>query len=670
MKNVGFPMKISPEVASALQKGFPVVALESTIISHGMPFPKNYETAKEVETVVRSNGAVPATIAILDGIIHIGLQDQDLLKLAKLGLKCRKCSRRDLAACIAEKGNGATTVAGTMYCANLAGIKVFVTGGIGGVHRGAEQTMDISADLNELGKTPVAVVCAGVKSILDIPKTLEYLETQGVNVITVGQDELPAFYIPHSGVKSPQQLDTPLQCAELIYSSNRIGMQSGMVFAVPVPSYQAANNEEITKAIDKSLREVKEKSISGRDITPYLLLRISELTEGRSLTANIALVKNNASVGSKIAVEYSKLMRLSGLPVSGQLLSSTSPPPKTCSSSPQTSSSRSSAVKIPAPVIIGGAMVDVMAFPHNTNGIKIGTSNPGVVKRNFGGVGRNIAEVLGHLRCSPIFITTVGSDSVGNALIQHAKAAGINTQCIQQVDGRRTGTYVAIFDENNDLHAGVCDAAILKNTMDIPFLNRYRDFISSSSIVICDGNITAVSLRYIMNVCNKHNIPLWYEPVSVDKAIKCVENKRLDRVTYISPNEDELFALCEATDCPESSRSLKIKSLKTKVMWLLQAGATNVIVTLGSNGTLVGQQTSEKKIKINHIPTNEVPSSQIENTSGAGDSFVGGCIYGLLHGKDLLESSKIGMCAARAALFSTAPINKDVLRYVKRVSML
>jgi len=308
---LGEMMHFGREVKEALANKLPIVALESTIITHGMPWPQNYHTAVEVENVVRKSGAVPATIAILNGEIHVGLDDANLQQLAKVGLKCKKVSRRDLASVIASKENGGTTVAATMWIAHKAGIDVFVTGGIGGVHRGGELTMDVSADLTELGRTNVCVVCAGVKSILDIPKTLEYLETQGVNVVSFNQDQFPAFFVPDSGTKSPRRLNTAEECAACLHASKQLNLDSGMVVAVPVPAHEAAKYEEIEMATDKALKETVEKKVVGRDITPYLLLRIAELTHGKSLKANIALIKNNAKVGSGIAVELSKMRQVS-----------------------------------------------------------------------------------------------------------------------------------------------------------------------------------------------------------------------------------------------------------------------------------------------------------------------------------------------------------------------
>jgi len=262
-----------------------------------------------VEDVVRSNGAVPATIAILDGVVHVGLDQKQLEKLGTLGAKCRKCSRRDLGLVVSTKGNGATTVAATMYIASMVGIKVFVTGGIGGAHRGVERTLDISADLTELARTRVTVVCAGVKSILDIPKTLEILETAGVPVIGYKASEFPAFFSRKSGSKAPIRLDSTEEIARLIVANEELSMQNGVIVAVPVPEKEAGNHSAIETATKQALKEADERKIQGKDITPFLLDRINQITGGHSLQANVSLVLNNAKIGTKIAVKISQLKR-------------------------------------------------------------------------------------------------------------------------------------------------------------------------------------------------------------------------------------------------------------------------------------------------------------------------------------------------------------------------
>ena len=293
----------SNEVQEAMATGKPIVALESTIISHGMPYPQNVQTAREVEQIVRDNGAVPATIALIDGKIKIGLSDEELEMFGN-SQGVAKASRRDLAYLLATKQLGATTVATTMICAALAGIKIFVTGGIGGVHRGAETTMDISADLEELAQTDVAVICAGAKSILDLGLTLEYLETNGVPVIGYGTDVLPAFFTRESDFGLNIRVDNPETVADILRVKWDLGLKGGAVIANPIPEADAMDKSFIDGIINKALKEAEEQNIAGKDVTPFMLGKVKDLTEGRSLEANIALVKNNAVIGSQIAVAY------------------------------------------------------------------------------------------------------------------------------------------------------------------------------------------------------------------------------------------------------------------------------------------------------------------------------------------------------------------------------
>lgn len=297
---------IHPEVAKALSEGRPVVALESTIISHGMPYPQNVETAREVENIIRGKGVVPATIAILKGRIKVGLTDEELEYLGN-AKEVAKASRRDIPFIVSMGKDGATTVAATMICADLAGIKIFVTGGIGGVHRNAQETFDISADLTELGQTSVAVICAGAKSILDIGLTLEHLETLGVPVIGYQTKELPAFYTRKSGFNVDYRVDDAKTIAESIDAKWSLGLKGGVVIANPIPEAYQMDFDTITSAIETALKEADAKDIKGKEATPFLLAKVKELTGGDSLDSNIQLVYNNARLGAEIALEYSKL---------------------------------------------------------------------------------------------------------------------------------------------------------------------------------------------------------------------------------------------------------------------------------------------------------------------------------------------------------------------------
>lgn len=301
-----YKFKINKEVINALKSGKPVVALESTIISHGMPYPKNVETAMRVEKTIREEGAIPATIGIIDGVPIIGMSEEEIELFGKTkGIK--KVSRRDLPIVISSKMWGATTVAATMILANKAGIEVFVTGGVGGVHRGAQQTFDISTDLQELANTNVTVVCAGAKAILDLPLTMEYLETLGVPVLGYKTDFLPDFYTPNSGLKLEYRVNSPKEVANIIHTKRIMNLNGGILVTNPIPEKYAIDKNEINQAIEKAIVMMNNNNIHGKESTPYLLKTITELTKGKSLESNIELVLNNARIGAKIAVEYAKL---------------------------------------------------------------------------------------------------------------------------------------------------------------------------------------------------------------------------------------------------------------------------------------------------------------------------------------------------------------------------
>ena len=299
-------LEVSPRIREALDNNRPVVTLESTIISHGMPYPRNVETALKVEEVVRSCGAEPATVAVIGGKLKVGISEEEIAHLGKKGLGVIKASRRDLPVLCARGEDGATTVAATMILSALAGVQVFATGGVGGVHRGAETTMDISADLEELAETPVMVVCAGAKSILDLGLTLEYLETKGVTVLGYQTEELPAFYTRKSGFKVDYRMDTPEEIAAAFSAKEDLGLRGGMLVTNPIPEQYAMDHDYISRTIEDACAEAAQKGVKGKELTPFLLDRIQQITAGKSLEANIELVYNNARLASRIAVELCK----------------------------------------------------------------------------------------------------------------------------------------------------------------------------------------------------------------------------------------------------------------------------------------------------------------------------------------------------------------------------
>lgn len=306
-QNLNQYLDVAPEVAEAIKAGKPVVALESTIISHGMPYPQNVETALNVEKIIRDNGAIPATTAIINGRLKAGLSKDEIEYLGKKGLEVTKVSRRDIPVIVARKMDGASTVATTMIIAAMAGIKIFATGGVGGVHRGAQQTFDISADLDELSQTPVTVVCAGAKAILDLPLTLEYLETKGVTVLGYQTEELPAFYTRKSGLKVDYRVDSPKELAATIKAKHDLGMKGGLLVTNPIPEEYSMDSEAINKAINEAIEEAKANHIHGKETTPFLLAKVKDITGGDSLDSNIQLVYNNAKLAAETAVELSNM---------------------------------------------------------------------------------------------------------------------------------------------------------------------------------------------------------------------------------------------------------------------------------------------------------------------------------------------------------------------------
>ncbi|CAG8529237.1 1306_t:CDS:10 [Cetraspora pellucida] len=700
----------SPEVSEALNAKKPVVALESTIICHGMPYPQNFETALTVENIVRENGSIPATIAILDGKINVGLTSSGLEKLAKMGQQAVKVSRRDLALTISQGLTGATTVAGTMAIAHRAGIKIFVTGGIGGVHRDGENTMDVSADLTELGRTPVTVVCAGVKSILDIEKTLEYLETQGVTVATFGDSaDFPAFFTPKSGFKSPSNLPTIRECAALINANTNLELNSGILIAVPIPENEAAEAKEVHNAIESSLKGIANKGIRGKDITPYLLKRVNDITRGRSLKSNIALIKNNAMVGSQIAKCLAEL-GYSSKNMKEELIE------KADSSSL---------------LIIGGSSMDITSTLNpieSKNHSFYHTSSPGFVKQSAGGVGRNIAETAHKLSANPLLISAVGNDLAGCWLIENMKKIGMDTKGIEVVENQKTAIYNAINDPYGQLVCAVADM----NIFDSISSENVTKFIESNKpkLVCFDGNISVECMKTILDICDKNKISTFFEPTSVPKSFKILKDQLLfskllttHALTYITPNIYELKAMyyeaekygyfnfdnhlwfqkLDELNIGQKFRTdvERIITKHPKLLFLQNDGILvqvvnflpylpNIIVKLGENGILMAQALDELKSNFETKQDNKIefvipkrqkkggtrfryfepilldPQKHI-NSSGAGDSFVGALISGLmLHSDSNIDkvidiAQKVAVMTLQSHNSVSEHINSDLL---------
>ncbi|XP_047452891.1 pseudouridine-5'-phosphate glycosidase isoform X2 [Mugil cephalus] len=513
--------RVHPSVSQALAENKPVVALESTIITHGMPYPHNLSTAKEVEAIVRAEGATPATVGVIDGEVRVGLSPEELDHLAQCKSSL-KVSRRDLPYVISKGLSGGTTVSGTMIAAHRAGIPVFVTGGIGGVHRDGENSLDISADLTELGRTPIAVVSAGVKSILDIGRTLEFLETQGVCVATYGASKnFPAFFSPQSGFASAYNVCDPEEAAKLIESTLTLGLQSGVLLAVPIPEEQAAAGRQIEEAIQAAVTEASDKGVTGRDVTPFILQKVNELTQGKSLQANIALIHNNAKVGSQIACALSKQKN-------ERILKSRSHPPGKLSADSQ-----------PDIIVVGGTNVDFIA-KGKTKTLHFGHTNPGSVCQSFGGVGRNIADSLSRLRQTPLFISAVGTDTNSDAVLNYCKH--MNTSAVARLEDQSTATYCAVITESGELSLGLGDMDIHRHITE-HYVSQFEKQLSSATLVCLDGNIPVSTINYVCSVAKNHNVNVWYEPTSVEKVGKPFLSDAWKSLSYSSPNLAELCTM-------------------------------------------------------------------------------------------------------------------------------
>nr|XP_023654010.1 pseudouridine-metabolizing bifunctional protein C1861.05-like isoform X2 [Paramormyrops kingsleyae] len=541
-----------------------------------------------------------------------------------------------------------------MIAAHRVGISVFVTGGIGGVHRNGESTMDISADLTELGRTPIAVVSAGVKSILDIGRTLEFLETHGVCVATFGRSRhFPAFFTPHSGFASPYNVANSQEAAELIDSASCLGLQSGLLVAVPIPKEHAAQGQEIEDAVQAAMKEASMKDIRGKDVTPFILQRVSELTQGRSLQANMALILNNAKVGSQIACALSDLRRRRRAPEIPPPQKERPPPPQ------------------PQSVVIGGVNVDFITKAKSEK-LLLGQTNPGSVFQSFGGVGRNIADCLSRLGDAPLFISAVGTDSHSDAFLGYCKH--MNTSAVAKLREQRTATYCVMITKTGELSMGLGDMDIHQQ-ITTQYVSHFEEELSSAQLVVLDGNIPVSTVCYVCSVAKKHAVPVWFEPTDVDKAIKPFLSESWKALTYTSPNLMELCAMNQALglltpDVLPKTRDEVLHCAASLSRPLLEH-LRCVVVTLGSLGVLLCGEHEEGGVRVQpgirsalrkgrlcavHYPAVSIPPEDIVNVSGAGDSLAAGLIAGILQGQDADICVRMGLLAARLSLSSPHPV--------------
>ncbi|XP_053834178.1 uncharacterized protein LOC128807680 isoform X2 [Vidua macroura] len=604
-------VRIHPSVQEALVEGRPVVALESTIITHGMAHPLNLSMAREVEEIVRTNGAVPATVGILRGQIHVGLTDEELEFLAS-SKNAVKVSRRDFPFVLSQGLSGGTTVSGTMIAAHKAGIPVFVTGGIGGVHRDGENTLDVSADLTELGRTPVAVVSAGAKSILDIGRTLEYLETQGVCVAAFGESrEFPAFFSRQSGFQAPYHVRDEEEAAKLIDSALGLGLSSGVLIAVPCPQVRAAEGQAIEEAIQQALSQARSKGITGKEVTPFLLQKLTELTDGKSLDSNLALIQNNARVGSCIAVALSKLQkaRRKG-----------SQPGRRDMTTPQ-------------PVVIGGINVDFIAKAQNAEILGVGQTNAGRVRRTFGGVGRNLADCLSRLGQAPLLLSAVGKDEHLESVLHYCHHM------------------VSQFKEN------LCQAPLVCIDGNVP--------LSTIQYVCQLAREHQLAVCYEPTDENKASKPFlsdsWKALTYISPNLQ--ELRAINR-TLGNPLPAELPSRLE--DVVQAAVALACPLLAHLHCVVVTLGAHGILLcgkSLGGNISLypgAHDQAAAARLCAAHYPAIPISREEIVNVSGAGDSLMAGILAGMLAKHDTGTCVRMGLLAASLSLRSYEPISSEI----------
>ncbi|XP_035686031.1 pseudouridine-metabolizing bifunctional protein C1861.05-like [Branchiostoma floridae] len=659
-------IKILPEVRKALANGEPVVALESTVITHGMPYPHNIRTAQRVVQIVREHRATPATIAIINGKLRIGLKEDELEWLAKTEDPVLKTSRRDLSMVVSKGWSGGTTVAATMIAANKAGIPVFVTGGIGGVHRGGHSTLDVSADLTELGRTPIAVVSAGVKSILDISRTLEYLETQGVSVMTYGNTtDFPAFFTQKSGFHSPYNVTSPEEAAEVIDNHFSLGLDSGLLIAVPIPEQHAA--QKVEDAIQRAVQQASEEGVRGDKVTPYILGKVDELTQGKSLAANIALMENNAAVGSQLAwaLSHRRRKHYHNLPTSN--LQAKSPLTDVV-------------IKSNKPVVVGASVVDFVAKTKDPEVKLGGMTNPGTLTQSFGGVGRNIADCMSRLGAMPLLVSAVGNDP--HAASFYIYSAHMDVSGVSQLEDQRTATYCAVLNGEGELVLGVGDMDI-NDQISPNLVSKFASAIELAPFVCVDGNVPEETVSYILKLCHYLQVPAWYEPTCVLKSSKPFRSDAWKNITYLSPNLTELRAIYrmvtghEEPLVPEEDPTLsqRLQEAVFLVRPLLEY-LHCVIVTLSRDGVLVCRNTEQqssfpvgkgnntiKKTMLTavHYPVFPKTEQQVINVSGAGDCLSAGMMHGMLQGLPPDICIKQGLLAAynSTQTHSAVPSNID-----------
>ncbi|GAA5922392.1 pseudouridine-5'-phosphate glycosidase family protein [Sporobolomyces koalae] len=701
------PIDLSPEVQQAQAEGRPIVALESTLITHGLPPPHSSSLPNECEKILRDQGVTPATVAILEGRIKVGVTSKDLDLLAEKGWSARqgdkavkdrlwKVGRRELGAALVKGLDGGTTVSGTMAVAHLAGIKIFSTGGIGGVHRGAETSFDISSDLISLSDTPVAVVCAGSKSILDIGLTLEYLEAHAVPVAGFKTDHWPAFYTAESGFKAPMRLDSALDVARTIRITEQLELPSALLLGNPIPESYHAVGQELQEAVVIAVAESVENGMSkkGKEVTPWLLQRVAELTQGKSLDSNKELIRNNVRVGGQIAIEYAKLLREESATQSPFMPSQTRLQSEPSAAPPAPQFDISTPSPVTALAVVGSLAVDITMHPFSTSPLQ--TTAPGSVSLTLGGVAGNVSRACHSLLKDDqtLLIAPIGRDLLGTVAETGLRDKGMRTDGLIRVEPEkdsRTATCGYLVDEKGELIGGVADMKIAREVEAEHVVAKLRQ--ASPRFVAFDGNISPETMAQVLAHCEQSGIPTFFEPTSNANSLKLLTALQqpaltsLPRsehafVTYSTPNIHELQTLFQSVAFSESEVleagswfdgitvsadqiSLRLPS------WVVADGVAQMAIRLlpivgtlfvksGSKGVLVVQRVSgvdavaqwkqlrpvkgtavisssttpSEAVVLRHYDALTLDEKEIGTVTGAGDSLAGAILAAMVSNLD------------------------------------
>uniref|UniRef100_A0A1I8AZC9 PfkB domain-containing protein n=1 Tax=Meloidogyne hapla TaxID=6305 RepID=A0A1I8AZC9_MELHA len=615
---------IGQEVQNALNEKKPIVALESALITNGLEYPINIKVAKKLQEIIRNNGAVPATITILDGKIRVGIDNKELERIAEPNNQ--KCSLRDLANCLIQKKIGGTTVAATMWIANKAGIKIFSTGGIGGVHRGA---LDISADLVELGRCPVAVVCAGVKSILDIGKTLEFLETQGVNVLVHNKKpNFPGFFIPQTEFIAPHCTESMEEISDIIVCSQQLGLQKGILIACPIPIENKERSDFVEKAINQALNEANSKNIFGKEVTPFLLQRVAELSGGESVILNISLLENNAKIAAQLANLYdNKIKNINNMEDKRKAFSIFFPSNQLNFQKEYSFKSEIKNKKRPLVICIGGSIVDIEVLKkenlNNSPKIDISSYLPSNIIQRAGGVARNHAEALARLGIDVVLLSAFGTDLEG----QPDLGANFLLKKLEKL-------------KNLGIQQGYISADEIISQINCEYIDKMSNLFDSADFLLIDANLTSEAIKRIHYWAKQLNTKIWLEPTNslkIPKIFDALGDWPLTKIDIFSPNLNELRSFSdyfsqrvgknEAKECKDfiynleenlSTPTINSSTLNNIKLPKPLQPKKHLLITCDRFGVLVFSRLNNK-FNVEYLEAPKINEKEICSVSGAGD---------------------------------------------------